>query len=97
MKPADNPAKRKREESAPGGPQPQRPRTGPNAPINAPRGPSGSGHPGLSGPTARGQNVSRVSGHPGLSGPPRDSPVANAGNGYKGPPTSGPPGVSFPN
>ncbi|OQE84219.1 hypothetical protein PENNAL_c0027G00900 [Penicillium nalgiovense] len=89
----DNSAKRKREESASDGPQAQRPRTGQSRPpINAPRGPLGIGHPGLSGPTARGPNVSRVSVHPGLSGPPRDSPVANVRNGYKGPPTNGPPG-----
>ncbi|CAG8890355.1 unnamed protein product [Penicillium egyptiacum] len=89
----DNSAKRKREESASDGQQAQRPRTGqPRPPVKAPRGPLGSNHPGLSGPAARGPNVSSVSGHPGLSGPPRDNPVANVRNGYKGPPTDGPPG-----
>jgi Arginine methyltransferase-interacting protein, contains RING Zn-finger len=95
--PVDNSAKRKREGSASNGPQAQRPRTGQtHPPINTPRGPLGSSDPGLSGPVARGSNVSRVGGHPGLSGPPRANPVANARNGYKGPPTNGPPGVSFP-
>ncbi|KAJ5194490.1 Zinc finger CCHC-type [Penicillium cf. griseofulvum] len=71
MKPVDNPAKRKREESASGGPQPQRPRTGQSNPsIHAPRGPLGSGHPGLSGPTARVANAGNGHKGPPTNGPP---------------------------